>query len=84
MSILSEQLWDEYFAEKCAAIETEEEKALIKRTIEKHNDVNAILTDAQKKAVEQYAETVYEMQGLLAKKAFFMGFEFARSFFLTF
>ena len=63
MSILSEQLWNEYFAEKSATIETEEEKALLKRTIEKHNDVNAILTEAQKKSVEQYVETVYEMQG---------------------
>lgn len=75
-----EKLWNEYFAESCTGIETEEEKALIKRVIETHQAVNMLLTKEQNDEMEKHMEVVYEMQGCFVKKAFFKGCEFALSF----
>ncbi|MBE6698968.1 MAG: hypothetical protein E7584_01835 [Ruminococcaceae bacterium] len=76
-----EKLWNEYFAEECAAIDTEEERALVKKALKMHEMVNELLTREQIDAIEKYIETLFEMQDSFVKKAFFKGCEFAISFF---
>ncbi len=77
-----EKLWNEYFAEECAAIHTQEERVLAKKAIEIHKSVNELLTKEQNAAVEKYIETLLEMQDAFIKKAFFKGCEFTISFLL--
>lgn len=80
MKTLLEKLWNEYFAEECAAINTKEEKALVKKAVEMHKTANESLTKEQSEAFEKYIEALYEIQGFFVKKAFFNGCEFATSF----
>ena len=75
-----EKLWNEYFAEKCSAIDTEEERELIKKSAEMHKTLDELLTKEQSDAIEKYVEILYEIQGFFIKKAFFKGCEFATSF----
>ena len=75
-----ERLWNEYFAEECAAIDTKKEKRLAKKALEAHAAVNESLTNEQMKILEKYIETLFEMQDILVKKAFFKGCNFAASF----
>ena len=77
-----ERLWDEYFYEECAVIDTEEERVLIRKSAEMHKNVNELLTEEQGFAFEKYIETLYEIQGSSVKKAFLKGCEFAISFLL--
>lgn len=77
-----EKLWDEYFACECAVINTEKERALIKKAVGAQKAVDELLTKEQSEATQKYIEVLYEMQGFFGKKAFFMGCEFATSFFL--
>ena len=77
-----EKLWNEYFAEECAAIDTKEERALAKQALQMHNMANELLTTEQRGAIEKYIETLFEMQDSLVKKAFFKGCEFTISFLL--
>lgn len=76
-----EKLWNEYFAEKCALINTEEERALIKKAVDMQKSANETLTKDQRKAIQEYIEAIYEFQSFSVKKAFFYGCEFATSFF---
>ena len=82
MKDLLEELWSEHFAEECAAIHTEEERALIKRAAEMHKTANELLTKEQCEAVEEYIEALYEIQGFFVKRAFFKGCEFTTAFLL--
>ena len=75
-----EKLWKEYFAEECAAIDTEEERTLAKKALDMHKMVNELLTKEQIVATEKYIDALFEMQNSFAKKAFFKGCEFATSF----
>lgn len=75
-----EKLWKEYFAEECAATDTEEERALAKKALEMHKTVNELLTKEQIVATEKYIDALFEMQDSFVKKAFFKGCEFAISF----
>ena len=77
-----ELLWKEYFAEKCATIETDEERALIKKAVERHKEVSEMLSKEENDAVEKYVEVLYEAQASFNKKAFFKGCKFAASFIL--
>ena len=77
-----EKLWNEFFAEECAVIDTKEERALIKKAAEIHKAANELLTKEQSDTIEKYIEVIYEIQGFFIKKAFFSGCEFATSFFL--
>ncbi len=81
MQEILEKLWNEYFAEECAVMDTEEERVLIRRATEKQKTANELLTKEQSDVFEKYIEAVYEMQGFYSKKAFFKGCEFAISFF---
>ena len=82
MNTTFEKLWNEYFAEECAKINTEEEKVLLKKTAELHEKANELLTKEQIPMIEKYIETLYELQSFFGKKAFFKGCEFTISFFL--
>ncbi|MBQ9098007.1 MAG: hypothetical protein IJY50_01080 [Clostridia bacterium] len=77
-----EKLWNEYLAEECAVIDTEEEKRLAKKAAEKHDIANDLLTKEQSDIVEDYVDAVCEIQGCFSKKAFFKGCEFTASFLL--
>ncbi len=76
-----EKLWNEYFAEKCAAIHTNEERTLIKKAAEMQKAANKLLTKEQSEVAQKYIEALHELHGLFVKKAFFEGCEFAMSFF---
>ena len=77
-----ETLWNELLLEKCASIDTEEEKRLAKKAVELHEKANALLNKEQAALVEQYVETLYDIEAVFMKKAFFKGCEFAVSFLL--
>ena len=76
-----ESLWEEYYAEKCAKIETEEERALAKTAAEKREIMRGLLTMEQGVALENYIEALYELQIVFLKKAFLKGCRFLTSFF---
>ncbi len=80
MQEILENLWSEYFAEKCAVIDTDEERVLIRKIDELHEKTKKTLTQEQNSALEKYIEALYENQGMFVKKAFFKGCEFAVSF----
>ncbi|MBQ8717007.1 MAG: hypothetical protein IJY43_04055 [Clostridia bacterium] len=77
-----EKLWNEYLLDECAAINTNEERTLMKQTVELHEKVNALLNKEQEEAVEKYVDALCDMEALFVKKAFFKGCEFAVSFLL--
>ena len=82
MGTLLEKLWNEYFAEECAAIDTDEESALSKRALASHKAVMELLSKEQNEAVEEYIDALLEIEAAFVKKAFFKGCEFATAFFL--
>ena len=45
-----EKLWDEYFACECAVINTEKEKALIKKAVGAQKAIDELLTKEQSEA----------------------------------
>ncbi len=77
-----EKLWAEYLAEKCAQMDTDEERELTRRSGKLHEEVNALLNKDQMEAVEKYVDAIYDMEALFVKKAFFKGCEFTLSFLL--
>ena len=77
-----EKLWEEYFSEECAILDTEEERELISLTAEANKAVNDLLTKEQRRSVERFVELLHEMNGITLKKAFCRGCEFATSFLL--
>ena len=79
-----DQLWNEYFAELCATVETEQEKHLAKRAAELGNAATAVLTAEQNSVVEAYVNALMDSQSSFVKKAFFVGCRFAAAFFLEF
>ena len=77
------ELWNEYYMEKCAVLDTEEEKRLIKKAADLHDKANAILNEEQKAAVEEYVETLSDIEAVFVKKAFFKGCGVAVGFILS-
>lgn len=77
-----ENLWNEYLIDKCAVIDTDEERNLTKKVVELHEKVNYLSDKDQKLAIEKYTDTLQELNALFVKKAFFKGCEFAVSFLL--
>jgi len=77
-----EKLWDEYFSEKCAAMDTDEERRLAKKTVEFHEAASSLLNKEQEAAVEKYVDALCDMEAIFVKKAFFKGCEFSFSFLL--
>ena len=82
MKNVIEKLWDEYFSEECAVLNTEEEKELIERVVKAQKEANELLNREQREKVEKFVETLHEMHGISLKKAFCSGCEFATSFLL--
>lgn len=77
-----ERLWNEHFAEECAAIDTEEERALMKKVAAMYEAINGLLTAEESNALERYTEALCELQSSFLKKAFFKGCEFSAAFLL--
>ena len=77
-----EKLWNEYLLEECATIDSHEEQKLTQRSGELHDKANTLLNNEQKDAVEEYVNSLCELNSFFAKKAFFKGCEFAVSFLL--
>ena len=75
-----EKLWNEYFSEQCAEINTEEERNLTRKAVELHEKVNALLNEEGKNALEEYVDALCDIEALFARKAFCKGCEFAISF----
>ena len=80
MKTTLETLWSEYFSEKCSAIESDEEKALIKAVAKRYEETNALLNKEQQNAMEKHLEALCDLEACFTKKAFFKGCEFAVSF----
>ena len=77
-----EKLWNEYFAEECAAVSTMEEKEFARKTLDLHMKANELLTKEQREAVETYVDALCDLQSLFVKKAFFKGWGVATEFLL--
>ena len=75
-----EKLWNEYFSEQCAEINTEEERNLTRKAVELHEKVNALLNEEGKNALEEYVDALCDIEALFARKAFCKGCKFAISF----
>ncbi len=82
MQEVIEKLWNEYLAEECAAVDTEEERSLAKKALNLHQKANVLLTKEQREAVEKYMDVLCELQSSFIKKAFFEGCRFAIAFLL--
>ena len=77
-----EKLWNDYLSDECAAMETEEERALAKRALELHARITTLFGDEQRAVAEEYTDALCEINAVFAKKAFLKGCEFAVSFLL--
>ena len=77
-----EKLWNEYLANECSAISTDEERNLTRKTVELHKKANTLLNNNQISAVEKYVDALCDIEALFVKKAFFKGCEFSISFLL--
>ncbi len=82
MQEILEKLWNDYFCEECAPIDTEEERELTKKTVELHKKATELLTKEQERAVEAYVDALCDLEAVFVKKAFFKGCEFTLSFLL--
>ena len=82
MEQILEKLWNQYFFEQCAAIETEEERDLIKKAALLHEKANTLINREQEDAVENYVNALCENESFFLKKAFFKGVRFAFSLLL--
>ena len=75
-----EMLWDEYLSKKCALVNSDEERHLMRETVKLHEQVNALLNKEQQAAVEKYVDALCDTEAIFVRKAFFTGCEFAVSF----
>lgn len=66
-----EKLWNDYLADECATINSDEERKLAKITVELHEKVNSTLNEAQKNAVEEYIDALFDVEAIFLRKAFF-------------
>lgn len=82
MKEILEKLWNEYFLDECAAIDSDEERNLTKKAAELHEEANTLLNKDQRAAVEKYVDSLCNIETLFVKKAFLKGCEFAVSFLL--
>ena len=77
-----EKLWNEYFFEECAVIDTDEERVLTRKAAKLKESANKLLSNDQKDAVEKYIDALCDINSLFVKKSFLKGCEFAVSFIL--
>ena len=65
-----EKLWNDYLADECAAVSSDEERKLAKITVELHEKVNSTLNEAQKNEVEEYVDALFDVEAIFLKKHF--------------
>ena len=82
MKQILEKLWNEYFSDECAVINTPEERELTKKAAELHEKVNSLLSKEEQYAVEKYVDALCDIEVEFVRKAFIKGCEFAASFLL--
>ena len=82
MKKITESLWNDYLADECAMLDTEEEKDLSKRISETHEELAKTFTKEQNKAIDALIDLLCELDGILAKKAFTKGCELTANFLL--
>ena len=61
---------------------TEGEQVLTKQCFAAHEKLNNMLNKEQELALEEYIDTVYDLEAAFAQKAFIKGCEFATAFLL--
>ena len=72
MRDILEMLWNECLFDKCAAIETDNERNHTKRVGELYKTMEVLLDNEQMDAVEKYTEALYDAEAIFIKKAFFI------------
>ena len=77
-----DKLWNEYFWDECAAIDTDEERRLTGKIRELREKITPLLNKDQEDALEKYVDALREAEALFTKKAFYTGCKFAVSFLL--
>ena len=82
MKATLERLWNEYFAQECAMIDTDEGQAAVASIAELHEKLTDLLNKEQMVALERFTKALYQSEDIFMKKAFFSGCEFAVSFFI--
>lgn len=75
-----ERLWNEYLADDCAEMKSEEEREATKTALELHDTVNRLLNDEQREWVKKYVDAIYELNTHFTRKAFEKGCKFTASF----
>ena len=75
-----EKLWDEYFSQECAVIDTQKEKELAKKVANLSEAMRELLTEEQSNANQEYVDALCEIQAFFNKKAFLKGCAFATAF----
>ena len=75
-----EKLWNEYLMDECSYIDTEEERMLVSKTADLHKVATNMLSEEQKDAVEEFTDSLCDLEALFIKKAFCKGCEFSVSF----
>ena len=75
-----ENLWTDYLLDECAALESEEERELLKKASNRRENANKLLSKEQIEAVDEYVEALCIINACFAKKAFLKGCEFSASF----
>ncbi len=77
-----EGLWNDYLADECAKIDTDEERELANKAVELHEKLSTLLNKEQECVLEKYDDALCDIQALFIKNAFFKGCEFSVSFLL--
>ena len=82
MTEILEKLWQEYFFEECTRIESEEEKAILRKTAELRKKVDVLLDKEEAAAMQNLLDCIYEGEERIFKKAFLKGALLANSLLL--
>ena len=82
MDKLLKKLWRDYFADECSVMRSDEEKELAKKAIDMHEKATASIKKEQIDAIEEYIDTLFEIQNFFTERAFIKGCEFSACFFL--
>lgn len=77
-----EKMWNDYFADECSRIDSDQERALVGQAIDLHDDLNDLLSEEECDVMEKYVDILCDINALYAKTAFLTGCKFAVSFFL--
>jgi hypothetical protein len=76
------RLWADWFSELCAECRDGTSRALLKKIAEKREAFSGRLSAEQLRDLEEYTDAVFELESLLAQRAFRAGCSFSVSFLL--